>query len=130
MIDQPTTSKEQGQGKDPPSQTKAPEIPILQTPLNEERGKKRDRQEDTSIIGPEEKPGEKRQRLNPLLEEEFIQEITDSQREVRAVSQDTSPTIGTSASSHRQEIGRQHNVEYSSTKSQAKQGSELKRKMT
>ena len=48
MTDQPATAKEQGQGQDPPAQTKAPEIPILQTPLNDERGKKRDRQEDTS----------------------------------------------------------------------------------
>jgi len=72
MTDQPATSKEQGKGQVPPTQTKALEIPILQTPLNEERGKKRDRQEDTPISGPEEKPGEKRQRLNPLLEEEFI----------------------------------------------------------
>jgi len=66
MTDQPATSKEQGQGQAPRAQTKAPEIPMLQTPLNEERGKKRERQEDTPISGPHEKPGEKRQRLNPL----------------------------------------------------------------
>ena len=101
MTDQPATSKEQGQGQVPPAQKKALEIPILQTPLNEERGKKRDRQEDTPINGPEEQPGEKRQRLNPLSEEEFIQESTDSLKEERVVCQDASPVIETSASSHR-----------------------------
>lgn len=68
--------------------------------------------------------------MNPLSEEEFIQEITDSPREERAVSQDTSPVTETSASSHMQEIGRQHSVEFSSTKSQGKQGSDLKRTFT
>ena len=40
MTDQLASSKQQGQGKTPPVQTKAPEIPALQTPLNEEKGKK------------------------------------------------------------------------------------------
>ena len=40
MTDQPATSKEQGQGQVPPAQTKAPEIPTLQTPLNEGKIKK------------------------------------------------------------------------------------------
>jgi len=44
MVDQPDTSKEQSQGQDPLTQTKVPEIPVLQTPLNEERAKKRERQ--------------------------------------------------------------------------------------
>jgi len=39
MADQPDASKGQG----PSTQTKVPEIPVLQTPLNEERAKKRDR---------------------------------------------------------------------------------------
>jgi len=72
MTDRLATSKEQGQGQVPPAQTKAPKIPIRQTPLNEDRGKERDRQEDTPISGPEEQPGEKRQRVNPHSEEEFI----------------------------------------------------------
>lgn len=36
----------------PPVQTKAAEIPALQIPLNEEKGKKRDREEATPISGP------------------------------------------------------------------------------
>ena len=51
---------------------------ILQTPLNEERGKKRDREEATPISEPAEQPGEKRQRLNLLSEEEIFEETTES----------------------------------------------------
>jgi len=88
------------------------------------------RQEDTPISYPEEQPEEKRQRLNPLSEEEFIQEITGSQREEREVRQDTSPVTETSSSSHRKEIGRQHSVEFSSARQQSKQGSDIKRTFT
>lgn len=72
MADHLATSKEQGQGQVPPAQTKTPEVPVLQTPLNEERGKKRDREEDTPISGPAKQPREKRQRLNPYSEEDFF----------------------------------------------------------
>jgi len=130
MVDQPITSKEQGQGQVPSTQTKALEIPALQTPINEERGKKRERQEDTPISGSAEQPGEKRQRLNPLSEEEFIQETIGNLREEIVVSQDTSPVTEISASSHRQEIGRQHSVEFSSTRPQSKQSSNIKRAFT
>lgn len=68
--------------------------------------------------------------MNPLSKEEFIQEITDSPTDERVVSQDTSPVIETTASSHRQEIGRQHSVEFSSARQQSKQGSDIKRKFT
>jgi len=76
MTDQPTSSKQQGQGQIPLVQTKAPEVPALQTPLNEQKGTKRDREETTPVSGPAEKPGEKRQRINPLPEEEIIEEIS------------------------------------------------------
>lgn len=66
MTNQLTTSQKQSQGKIPPAQTKAIEIPALQTPLNEEKGKKRDREEGTPISGPTEQPGEKRKILNPI----------------------------------------------------------------
>jgi len=87
MKDQPTMSKEQSEGKIPPAQTKALEVPALQTPLNEERSKKRDREDATPISGPAEQPGEKRQRLNPLSKNEIIEETTDSLRGERLVSQ-------------------------------------------
>jgi len=47
MADRPDTAKEQSQGQAPSTQANAPEAPVLQTPLNEERAKKRDRQEET-----------------------------------------------------------------------------------
>lgn len=60
MTDQPTSSKQQGQGKITHVQTKAPEVPTLQTHLNEEKGKKRDREETTPVSGLAEQIGEKR----------------------------------------------------------------------
>ena len=68
IADQPDTLREKSQGQGPSTQTKVPGIPVLQTPLNEERGKKRDRQEDTPIGGSVQQRGEKRQRLNPYSE--------------------------------------------------------------
>ena len=56
MTDHPTSSQQQGQGKIPTAQTNAPEIPVLQTPLNEQKGRKRDREEATPISGPTEQP--------------------------------------------------------------------------
>ena len=56
MEDQPDASKEQGAS----TQIKVPEIPVLQTPLNEERAKKRDRQEETPTGGSADQQGEKR----------------------------------------------------------------------
>lgn len=64
------------QGKIPPVQTKVAEVLALQTPLNEEKGKKRDKEDATPISGPTEKPRAKRHRLNPLPEEEIIEETT------------------------------------------------------
>ena len=71
-------------------------ISILQTPLNEEKGKKRDAETTTPISGSSEQPGTKRQRLNPLSEVEFVQETTDSQRREELDSQQTFTISGTS----------------------------------
>lgn len=68
------------QGKIPPVQTKAAKIYALHTPLNEDKGKKREREEAMPISGPTEQSGEKRQRNSPLLEEEIFEEITESLR--------------------------------------------------
>lgn len=57
------------------------EPPVLQTPLNEERNKKRDREKTTPASKPSGQHGTKRQRLNPLSKEEFVEENKDSQRE-------------------------------------------------
>jgi len=103
-IEQPEMADQQGQI--PPVQTKATEITALQNPLNKEKGKKRDREEGTPISGPAEQPGTKRQRLIPLLEDEFIEETTCSLQGEKIVSQETSSVVETSAISHRQELER------------------------
>ena len=51
---------------------------MLQTPINEERGKKRERQEGTP--GSAKQQGEKRQRLNPSSEEELAEETAGNLR--------------------------------------------------
>lgn len=90
----------------PPTQGNVEETPSLQTPLNKERNKKRDMETTTPASEPSRQPGTKRQRINPLSEEEFVEETTDSQQEERVVSQQTFPLGGTSTSSKRQELER------------------------
>lgn len=51
VTENPTTSKELAQGQAPPQQTEALQVPALQTPINGERGKKRDREETTPASG-------------------------------------------------------------------------------
>lgn len=69
MADWPASTDEQSQGKHPSTQAKAAKIPVLQTPANEERAKKSDRQQETLLGTSTEQQGEKRQRLNPFSEE-------------------------------------------------------------
>lgn len=126
MTDQPGMSKEWSQVQIPPAQTKATESLALQTPINEEINKNRDRETTTPISGPTQDPGAKRQRLNPLSEEEIIEETVDNQREERA-SQQTFTVRGTSASSQMQELERQRSTKVSSLKPQSKQTSDIKK---
>jgi len=130
MKSQLATSKEQSQEKVSQDQAKTAEILALQTRLNEERGKKREREEATPISGPAEQLGAKRQRLDPLSEEEIVEETIDSLGGEGAARQQTSPLIETSTSSHRQELERQHSVEVSSTRPPSKQTSNIKRNFT
>ena len=51
MTEQPETSKEQGQVQISPTHTNVAEMSILQTPLNVEKGKKRDAKAATPISG-------------------------------------------------------------------------------
>jgi len=127
MTYQPTSSNQQGQGKIPPTQTNAPEMPTLHTPLNEEKGKKRDREEATPISGPTEKPKAKRQRVDPLPKEEVIEEIIESPGSERENNPLTSQVIETSTSSHGKQLGKQHSVEISSASPQSKQSYDIKR---
>ena len=101
-------------------QTEVPQIPILQTPLNEERSKKRDQEETTLMTGSTEPPQAKRQRIDPQVKEATNEEIMDSLRREREVSQQT-PT-----SSFQQEQERQHGMEVSSLRQQSKQPPSIK----
>lgn len=74
MEEKSSSNPEKGQEQSPSTQTKAPEIPVMQTPHNEERGKKRDRTDDTPTGTSTDQQGEKRQRLNPYAEEEITEE--------------------------------------------------------
>jgi len=87
-------------------------------------------EEATPINGPTEQLGAKTQRLNPHSKEEIVEETIDSLRGKRITSQQTSPVIQTSTSSHRQELERQQSVEVSSTRPQSKQASDIKNTFT
>ena len=50
-------------------------MPELQTPLNEERTKKHDREETTPASGSTEHPETKRKRIDPQPEEEISEQI-------------------------------------------------------
>lgn len=130
MSDQSEISKEQGQMPTTLAQTNVAETPVLQTPLNEERNKKTDRETTTPTSGPTGQLGAKRQRLNPLSEEEIVKETIDSQRKERAVSQQTFPLGGTFTSSQRQELERQYGAEVSSLRPPSKEALDIKKTFT
>ena len=94
---------------------------MLQTPLNEERAKKRDRQEETPAGVSAEQQGEKGQILNPYTKEELLEETTGQQ---------APSVLETSTSSFQQEQERQHGVEVTPTRKQSKQGSNIKKAFT
>jgi len=66
----PISTGQQAQDTVPPRQETSMETSVLQTPQNEERGRKRDREQETPYAISTTQ-GEKRQRLNPLSEEEM-----------------------------------------------------------
>lgn len=74
---------------------------VLQTPLNEERNLKRDREVATPLSISTDQPFAKRQRMNPYSEEEFIGETTKSIRKEGVDSLHSFPTGGTHSSSQR-----------------------------
>ena len=73
---------------------------MLQTPRNEERAKKRDRQENTPTGGSAEQQGEKRQRLNPYFEEELVEETRGNLRGEESIEQQAPPILETSTISY------------------------------
>jgi len=60
LAEQPASTDQQTQGKAPLMQEATVEIPVLQTPANKERIKKRDRQEETPLTASTDQPREKR----------------------------------------------------------------------
>ena len=84
---------------------------ILQTPLNVEKGKKRDAEAATPLSGSSDEPGAKKKKLNPLPEMESFQEILDIQG--REDSQQTCTGCGTSTNFQRKELQRQQSAEIS-----------------
>lgn len=100
---------------------------VLQTPLNEERNLKREREVSTPSSRPTDQPFAKRQRLNPHSEEEFIGETIESMREATDNLQ-TFPIGGTPSSSHRQELERQPSTEVSSFRSSSEKIIDIKGK--
>jgi len=82
------------------------ETTVLQTPANEERMRKRDRQEETPLTTSTDQPGDKRQRLNPFSEEEMPERPTMGM---------APPSTEASASSFQQEQERQKGGEVSSS---------------
>ena len=80
MSKYPETFQKRAQTQAQQTQVNIGESPILETPLNEERKKKRDREVATPASGPSDQPRAKRHRLNPHSEEEFFEETTKSKK--------------------------------------------------
>jgi len=99
MSKQLETSQGQTQKQAHPSQVNMGEPPIFQTPLNEEKNKKRDMEVATPASGPSKQPAAKRHMLNPHSEEEFFEDTTDSQTKEGVDSHQTFPVGGTPSSS-------------------------------
>ena len=90
---------------------------VLQTPISEERGKKRDREEQTPLSTAKSQQGEKRQRLDPFSEEEMPFGQT----------QMGPPSTEVSSSSLQQEQQRTLGGEVSSSRQQRKGESSIKK---
>jgi len=71
MAEAPAPIEQQTQENVPPRQETTVETSVLQTPIDEERSRKRDRKEETPLTTSTSQQGEKRQRLNPFSEEEM-----------------------------------------------------------
>lgn len=113
-------SIEQSQEQAPPQQTKAPQMPILQTPAHEDRGRKHDREDSTPTSGSTQQLESKRQKFDSPFEEEISEEIPESPRRDREGSQPT-PT-----NSFQQELDRQQVMEVSSSTQRSKKPASVK----
>jgi len=118
MAEAPGPTDQQTQEKEPQTQQTTVETSVLQTPINEERGRKRDRQEDTPLTTSASQQGEKRQRLNPFSEEEMP---------VGPSMGMGPPSTEASASSFQQELERPLGGEISSSGQQRRAESGIKK---
>ena len=100
---------------------------ILQTPLNEERNPKRDREEATPSSRPIAQTYVKRQRLNPFSEQGFTAETAGT---TGAESRHTTPSGGTQepSTSQAQMLERQQSVEVSSFGAPTGQSQDIREK--
>lgn len=96
-------------------------LPNLQTPINEERSLKRNREEATTsgkatIQTYAETSLVKKQRLNPISEQEFIEETVGTTSIEKERSKPATPSRGTPepSTSHSQMLERQQSFEVSS----------------
>ena len=121
IAEAPATTEQQTQEQSHPVKEVTVETTVLQTPANEERIRKRDRQEETPLSASTDQPGEKRQRLNPFSEEEMP---------IRPTVDMGPPSTEASASSFQQEQERQHGGEVSSSGRQTKSESSIKKQFT
>ena len=71
MAEAPVSTEQQAQESVPPRQETTMDTSVLQTPINEEITRKRDRHQETPLTTSASQQGEKRQRLNPFSEEEM-----------------------------------------------------------
>jgi len=104
--------------------------PILQTPLNEERNLKRDREKATPSSRPFAQNYAKRQRLNPHSEQEYTEETTRTSRAERTESRHTTPSRGRQepSTSMAQMLQRKQSVEVSSFRAPTRQSLDIKEK--
>ena len=126
MTEQPQTSKGRDQLQVSYVQTNPVEMSILQTPLNVEKGKKRDVEVATPFTGSSQQPQTKRQKLNTPPEVESIDEILDSQGQEQLDSQQTGSVSGASTTSQRKELQKQPSIEISSFKTPVKDAGDIK----
>lgn len=111
-------TEKQAQEKVSQIQETTVETSMLQTPINEERGRKRDRQEETPLTTSTPQQGEKRQRLNPFSDEEMP---------IGTSMGMGPPSTEASASSFQQELQRPLGGEVSSSGQQRRGESSIKK---
>lgn len=89
----PTTSMGQSQEQAPPQQTEAPQIPVLQTPAHEERGRKHDREDSTPASGSTQQPESKSKKLILHLRRKSVKRSLEAQGEIEKEANQRLPAL-------------------------------------